>query len=232
MINLWAVCVTELKEEVTWMLSFQRSNESSGMQKNKVKQDGPSGGDQIRAAWASSPLSLKILSPAETEGYFNSWRIPLFKEMAVLKVCKMKFSLWQLTAGCPCLWKRQVEGSPRKLLPSPEKQVILRLHWPLEGQWPCNPQTRPQPHLWAANDLIKLCLDDMHFLQVSSSHLLSQCLFSTVQTYTEGLCCPFKGLPKALHSALPQPAIVATSCSLNNPIPGDCRDKGRYRCIL
>lgn len=50
MINLWAVCVTELKEEVTWMLSFQRSNESSGMQKNKVKQDGPSGGDQIRAA--------------------------------------------------------------------------------------------------------------------------------------------------------------------------------------
>lgn len=50
MINLWAVCVTELKEEVTWMLSFQRSNESSGMQKNKVIQDGPSGGDQIRAA--------------------------------------------------------------------------------------------------------------------------------------------------------------------------------------
>lgn len=49
MINLWAVCVTELKEEVTWMLSFQRSNESSGMQKTKVKQDGPSGGDQIRA---------------------------------------------------------------------------------------------------------------------------------------------------------------------------------------
>lgn len=66
MINLWAMCVTELKEEVTWMLSFQRSNESSGMQKTKVKQDGPSGGDWIRMAQASFPLSLKILSPAES----------------------------------------------------------------------------------------------------------------------------------------------------------------------
>lgn len=46
----------------------------------------------------------------------------------------------------------------------------------------------------------------MHFLHVLSSCLLSLCLFSAVQTFTQGICCLLKGLPKP--SALNCPGLL------------------------
>lgn len=140
MINLWAMRVTEQRQEVTWKLSFQRSNESRKGQKSKVEQNGHWGqralrGDQFSATRAFEILSLqwkaKVISkPWNPRGSLCSLKWQFERSV------KMEFSLWKLTASCWRAWKMQ---GKRKVLQEylcfPETWVSLTSRTAHESHW-------------------------------------------------------------------------------------------------
>lgn len=126
----------------------------------------------------------------------RSWRIPLFTEMRVIKVCKMKCGLWKRRAGCRCIWKsaKQVESSPTLVCEIPVSFCQGKSVGVGGGKEPGSTRTGPRPHPWTGDNFIKPFIDAKYFLLVLPSHLRSWCLLA-VQTLRQGICCFLKGFP-------------------------------------
>lgn len=110
---------------------------------------------------------------------------------------------------------RQTESSPRIFVLSWNMSLTHQQNcpWePLEGHSPCRPQTGSQPHPPIADNFIKPSGDGTisctFFPLVCCPSVFSQ----QVQTFRQGICCLFKGLPEP--SALKCPGLL-----LSHPAP-------------